>query len=78
MITKSRSSSKMGHLDLLFKVTELFIEFTLLTGYLKNNFNIGASFLQGRCMITKSWSSSKMGHLDLLFKVTELFIEYSC
>ena len=27
----------MGHLDLFFKVIELFIEFTLLTGYLENN-----------------------------------------
>ena len=27
----------MGHLDVLFKVTELFIEFTLLSGYLKNS-----------------------------------------
>ena len=36
----------MGHLDLLFKVTELFIEFALLTGYLKKELNIDPSFLQ--------------------------------
>ena len=63
----------MGHLDILFKVTELFIEFTLLTGYLKNNLHIGASFLQGRCMTTKSRSSLKIGHLDLLFKVIAIY-----
>ena len=66
------------HLDLLFKVTELFITIYLVIRISQEQFNIGAPFLQGRCMTTKSRSSSKMGHLDLLFKVTELFIEYSC
>ena len=37
----------MGHLDLLFKVTELFVEFTLLKGYLKNNSTLIHHFFRG-------------------------------
>ena len=36
----------MGHLDLLFKVTELFVEFSLVIRISQNNSTLIAPFLQ--------------------------------
>ena len=55
MTTKSWSSSKMCHLDLLFKVTELFIEYYLVNTISQEAIlHMDASFLQWKMYDNKT------------------------
>ena len=79
--TRSRSSWKMGHGDLLFQFIEQFFQNACVQDIWTTTQDRCAIFVGNfskRCRTTRSRSSWKMGHGDLLFQFIEQFFENAC